>query len=84
MFNTGLLTQLETRSDRYDKILTHRILGLPIFMVVMWLLFNFVNTVGAIPQGWIEDGFTALQAWVVTVIPEVSYNHLFLMVSSPV
>ena len=62
-------TQLETRSDRYDKILTHRILGLPIFMVVMWLLFNFVNTVGASPQGWIEDGFTALQAWVVTVIP---------------
>ena len=72
VYNTCLTqapTQLETRSDRYDKILTHRILGLPIFMVVMWLLFNFVNTVGAIPQGWIEDGFTALQAWVITVIP---------------
>ena len=70
-------TQLETRSDRYDKILTHRILGLPIFMVVMWLLFNFVNTVGAIPQTWIEDGFTALQAWVVTVIPEGQLQSLF-------
>ena len=69
-------TQLVTRSDRYDKILTHRILGLPIFMVVMWLLFNFVNTVGAIPQGWIEDGFTALQAWVVTVIPEGQLQSL--------
>ena len=69
-------TQLETRSDRYDKILTHRILGLPIFMVVMWLLFNFVNTVGAIPQGWIEDSFTALQAWVVTVIPEGQLQSL--------
>lgn len=69
-------TQLETRSDRYDKILTHRILGLPIFMVVMWLLFNFVNTIGAIPQGWIEDGFTALQAWVVTVIPEGQLQSL--------
>ena len=69
-------TQLETRSDRYDKILTHRILGLPIFMVVMWLLFNFVNTVGAIPQGWIEDGFTALQAWVITVIPEGQLQSL--------
>ena len=69
-------TQLETRSDRYDKILTHRILGLPIFMVVMWLLFNFVNTVGAIPQTWIEDGFTALQAWVVTVIPEGQLQSL--------
>ena len=69
-------TQLETRSDRYDKILTHRILGLPIFMVVMWLLFNFVNTVGAIPQTWIEDGFTSLQAWVVTVIPEGQLQSL--------
>lgn len=69
-------TQLKTRSDRYDKILTHRILGLPIFMVVMWLLFNFVNTVGAIPQTWITDGFTALQAWVVTVIPEGQLQSL--------
>lgn len=79
VYNTCLTqapTQLETRSDRYDKILTHRILGLPIFMVVMWVLFNFVNTVGAIPQGWIEDGFTALQAWVVTVIPEGQLQSL--------
>ena len=79
VYNTCLTqapTQLETRSDRYDKILTHRIWGLPIFMVVMWLLFNFVNTVGAIPQGWIEDGFTALQAWVVTVIPEGQLQSL--------
>ena len=69
-------TTLETRSDRYDKILTHRVWGLPIFMLVMWLLFNFVNTVGAIPQGWIEDGFTALQEWVVTVIPEGQLQSL--------
>ena len=79
VYNTCLTqapTQLETRSDRYDKILTHRILGLPIFMGVMWLLFNFVNTVGAIPQAWITDGFTALQAWVVTVIPEGQLQSL--------
>ena len=79
VYNTCLTqapTTLETRSDRYDKILTHRIWGLPIFMLVMWLLFNFVNTVGAIPQGWIEDGFTALQAWVVTAIPEGQLQSL--------
>ena len=39
-------------------------------------LFNFVNTVGAIPQTWITDGFTALQAWVVTVIPEGQLQSL--------
>ena len=79
VYNTCLTqspTTLETRSDRYDKILTHRIWGLPIFMLVMWLLFNFVNTVGAVPQGWIEDGFTALQAWVVTAIPEGQLQSL--------
>ncbi len=59
----------ETRSDRYDKIITHRILGLPIFMLVMWLLFNFVNTVGAYPQDWLDQGFTALGEWLLTVIP---------------
>jgi ferrous iron transport protein B len=45
-----------TVSDRIDDILTHRVFGLPIFFGVMWLLFNIVFTVGAYPQGWIEDG----------------------------
>lgn len=45
-----------TASDKIDAILTHRVLGLPIFFGVMWLLFNIVFTVGAYPQGWIEDG----------------------------
>ncbi|MGL5513427.1 MAG: ferrous iron transport protein B, partial [Sporomusa sp.] len=39
-----------------DKVLTNRILGLPIFLVLMWLLFNFVFTFGAYPQEWIENG----------------------------
>lgn len=47
---------LENYSDRIDRILTHRIMGLPIFFGIMWLLFNVVFTVGEIPQGWIEDG----------------------------
>ncbi len=45
-----------TVSDRIDDVLTHRVFGLPIFFGVMWLLFNIVFTVGAYPQGWIEDG----------------------------
>ena len=53
----------ETFSDKIDKVLTHRVLGLPIFFGLMWFLFNFVFTVGAYPQGWLEDGFTWLGAW---------------------
>jgi ferrous iron transport protein B len=46
-----------TASDRIDGILTNRVFGLPVFFGIMWLLFNVVFTVGAYPQGWIEDGF---------------------------
>ena len=47
--------QEQTVSDRIDRVLTHRVLGLPLFFGIMWLLFNVVFTVGEIPQGWIED-----------------------------
>lgn len=30
-----------TTSDKIDKVLTSRILGLPIFMLIMWLIFHF-------------------------------------------
>ncbi len=46
----------ESRSDRIDRILTHRVLGLPIFFGIMWALFNVVFTAGEIPQGWIGEG----------------------------
>jgi ferrous iron transport protein B len=46
-----------TVSDKIDEVLTNRVFGLPIFFGIMWLLFNIVFTVGAYPQGWIEDGF---------------------------
>lgn len=62
-------TVTETRSDKLDKILTHRILGLPIFMAIMWLLFNLVITVGAYPQDWLDQGFTWLAEWCTEVIP---------------
>ena len=55
--------QEQTVSDRIDRVLTHRVLGLPLFFGIMWLLFNVVFTVGEIPQGWIEDavkGFSDL------------------------
>jgi ferrous iron transport protein B len=49
-----------TTSDKLDLVLTGRFSGLPIFLGLMWLLFNLVFTVGAYPQAWIEDGFSGL------------------------
>ncbi|MDU4962334.1 MAG: ferrous iron transport protein B [Sporomusaceae bacterium] len=56
--------QKQTTSDKIDKILTNRIIGLPIFFALMWILFNLVFTLAEAPQGWLEDGTAALGDWV--------------------
>jgi len=47
-------------SDAIDKVLVHRVLGLPIFAGVMYAIFWITFTVGEVPMGWIETGFGAL------------------------
>ena len=37
----------ETFSDRVDRIVTHRIWGLPIFLLLMWVVFQFTANVSA-------------------------------------
>ncbi|MCH5321777.1 MAG: ferrous iron transporter B [Eubacterium sp.] len=46
-----------TTSDKIDKVLTNRILALPIFAVIMFLVyFISVNTVGGWATDWANDG----------------------------
>jgi len=50
------------RTDRIDAILTHPVLGLPIFAVMMYLVFFGTFTLGEPPMHWIESGFQWLAA----------------------
>ena len=44
-------------SDKIDSIVTNRILALPIFALVMWLVYYIsVTTVGTIGTDWANDG----------------------------
>ncbi|MBD3220213.1 ferrous iron transport protein B [bacterium] len=45
-----------TFSDRIDRIVAHRLLGLPIFLAVMYAVFWMTFTVGAAPMDWIDAG----------------------------
>jgi ferrous iron transport protein B len=51
-------------SDRVDRILVHRLFGLPVFLGLMYGVFWLTFSLGDIPMGWIEDGFAALAALV--------------------
>ncbi len=64
-FVDGLLREVRTQtprgdarqlSDRIDAVIVHRLLGLPIFALVMYAIFWLTFTVGEVPMGWIEAG----------------------------
>jgi ferrous iron transport protein B len=44
---------VESMSDRADRIVTHRIWGLPIFLLLMWLVFQITANVSAPLVDWV-------------------------------
>jgi len=48
-------TQLKTTwSDRVDQVLTHRFFGVPIFLIVMWIVLRFTADVTAPYLDWVD------------------------------
>ena len=43
------------RTMRMDTVLLHRVWGLPIFVALMWAVFNLVFVLGEPPMQWIES-----------------------------
>ncbi len=54
-----------TLSDRIDKVVTNRILGIPIFLLAMWLLFKLTTDVAGPYMDWLNDFIRGpLSRWV--------------------
>ena len=79
VFNSAVIAgrgEAASTSDKIDAVLTNRILGLPIFFALMWLLFNIVFEVGVYPQEWLEAGIGAFGDWVGQAMPEGDLRSL--------
>jgi len=48
-------------SRNIDRVLTNRFLGFPIFIFLIWAMFELTYSVGEIPKGWIEAGVDILK-----------------------
>ena len=44
-------------TQKIDTLLIHKLLGLPIFIFLMWGLFQLTFTLGQVPMDWIEGSF---------------------------
>ena len=54
----------KTISDFIDQIVTNRLLGYPVFLLFMYLLFQMTFTIGQYPVSWIEDCLNVVSSWV--------------------
>lgn len=58
------------KSQVIDNYLTHKYLGIPIFILFMWFTFYLTFKVGAYPKYWMEAGVDKLSHLAGMVIPE--------------
>lgn len=65
-------------SDRIDRIVTHRVWGLLLFMAVMAILFQSIFTWAEAPMQWIHEGFDLLGREVATALPPGDLQDLII------
>jgi ferrous iron transport protein B len=84
-FAHGLVKEVATAADekksptaKLDAILTHRALGIPIFVAVLVLVYSLSFVLGKIPQDWIADGFKALSTFAAAHLPAGELTSLLV------
>lgn len=69
-------TSFETRSNKIDKILTHKIYGYLIFFSILFLLFQTIFKWAEPFMDMIDFGFAKLSLWSKTYLPEGVLTNL--------
>ncbi len=47
--------ELKKNTALIDSVVTNKLFGFPLFLLLMWIMFNATFTLGAYPQEWIES-----------------------------
>ena len=69
-----------TVSDKIDRIVTNRILGIPIFVAVMWLVYYVsLTTVGTFVTDWTNDVFVvAIQDFFTNILTGIGASDMVM------
>ena len=61
-----------------DNIVTHKLFGFPIFLLIMWLMFWATFEIGAYPMSWIESIIEWLSASLGAIMPAGPLKDLLI------
>ncbi|MHB1276646.1 MAG: ferrous iron transport protein B [Candidatus Humimicrobiaceae bacterium] len=65
-------------SDRIDQVVINKVLGLPIFIFIMWIMFQIVFKIGNYPVDWLTIGLNKFSGFLDGVMPESLIKSLLL------
>jgi ferrous iron transport protein B len=69
---------LKNSSKKIDSFLTHKLLGFPLFILIMWIMFQATFTLGKYPMGWIDNLVNLLGNWVNNNLAASSFKDLLI------
>ena len=67
-----------TVSDKIDRVLTNRVLGIPILIGFLWVMFQATFTLGAYPMEWIGGAVEAASAFFSNAMPDGLIKELVI------
>ena len=65
-------------SRNIDLVLTHRFLGIPVFIFFIWAMFQLTFSLGAYPMAWIEAGVEAFSGMLDQMMAQSLLKSLLL------
>jgi ferrous iron transport protein B len=68
----------DTFTSRMDGLLTHRWLGIPVFIGILALVYIVAFVLGKYPQDWIGAGFNLLGTWLEQRLPAGELTSLLV------
>jgi len=72
-------SEKRTLSDKLDKVLTSRILGIPIFLAVMWVVFKISTDLSAPMLDWVDGVISGPTShWVISLLTSLGAGGTWL------
>ncbi|MBF0133924.1 MAG: ferrous iron transport protein B [Magnetococcales bacterium] len=63
-------------TGRLDQVFLHRFFGIPLLLVLLWIMFQSTFSLGQVPMGWIDAGVGWISEWVSGRLPEGMVHDL--------
>ncbi|HON14398.1 MAG TPA: ferrous iron transport protein B [Treponema sp.] len=65
-------------TEAIDRVIMHPVLSMPIFILVLWAMFQITFTLGEYPMAWLESFFSWLSGVLYQVLPESGFRSLII------